>query len=77
MSERMIIVHPIEAPLFDAMFNHNADISTVMDKRRELFQRHHSGELLNDLVKESKEFAKRLISYCGTNAVRAENDGRR
>jgi hypothetical protein len=56
----MLIVHPIDEPLFRALFDGRLDITRFTEKRIELHMRHQAGEFIGDLQKEAADYIERI-----------------
>jgi hypothetical protein len=52
-----ILLHPLDLPLFKALFEGELDITRFTEKRAELHQRHERGEALGELIEEATAFA--------------------
>ena len=57
----MIAVHPIEHPLWQALFGGTLPVTDFNSKRNELFRRFEAGELLEPLRAEAEKFAARYL----------------
>lgn len=55
----MLIVHPLDEPLFRLLFDGDIDIVQFTEKRGELHRRHEGGEDLRKLVDEARAYAKK------------------
>ncbi len=53
----IVVVHPLDFPLFKALFEGELDIVRFFEKRSELARRHERGELLGELIEEATTFA--------------------
>lgn len=61
----MIVVHPMDYPLFKAFFDGTLDIDRFANKRVELHQRHEKGESLQSLIEDAEAFAGRVTEPRG------------
>lgn len=55
----MIVVHPLDEPLFRALFAGHINLGQFIEKRVELHSRHDAGEDLRTLLGEAKGYAEK------------------
>jgi hypothetical protein len=71
----MIVVHPLDYPLFRALFEGELDIDRFFKKRNELAQRQERGEALGELIEEATTFASSFFpKKRGTEAKAEEKE---